>query len=351
MTAEQFPAIPGQSDPDRSGPAQAMPVAPQSASTASSTETQPPQLARVPWGAVVLFVVLALGLAWLVALPLWSLMAGSPMTLSIGQQLLAQFTPIAAMFTPAIAMLAVVFLLKTPRTGRARFLGLWPLRPAKRVVWFIVVGALAPMLVVSLALVVATVCGWFTPDIANLSGFTQVLVASGAPAGSVRTVFLTQLVMIPFAGILNILPAFGEEIGWRGWLLPALRPLGVWPALLISGAIWGVWHAPLTLLGHNFGLFDWRGVALMTVGSVLWGILFGWLRLRSGSVWPAVLAHGALNGAAGLYLVLTMAGAPLPLALVNPLGVSGWIACAIVVLVLFVTKQFGKEPALAPPRR
>ncbi|KAM9861619.1 CPBP family intramembrane glutamic endopeptidase [Leucobacter sp. BZR 635] len=309
------------------------------------------QPTRVPWGAVALFVGIALGLAWLVALPMWGLVASNSASLSIGQQLLAQLTPIAVMFTPAVAMLVVVFLARTPRTGRARFLGLWPLRPAKRVVWFIVLGALAPILLVAASLAVATLFGWFTPDLANLSGFAAVLASSGAPAESAKAVALTQLVMLPLAGLINILPAFGEEVGWRGWLLPALRPLGTWPALLISGVIWGIWHAPLTLLGHNFGLFDWRGVALMTVGSVSWGILFGWLRLRSGSVWPAVIAHGALNGAAGIFVLFGMAGAPLPLALVNPLGVSGWIVAAIVIAVLVLTGQFSRQPELAARRR
>lgn len=309
------------------------------------------RLTRVPWGAVTLFVAVAWGLAWLVALPLWRLDPAAAGALPITSQILLQLLPTAMMFTPAIAMLCAVWLARTPRRGRARFLGLWPLRPARRVVWLIVLGNFAPMVLVALALLVATLCGWFTPDLAGLSGFAESLAASGTPPELARTVALTQLALVPVAGLLNLLPAFGEEIGWRGWLLPALRPLGVWPALVLSGAIWGLWHAPLTLLGHNFGLYDWRGVALMTVGCVCWGILFGWLRLRSASVWPAVIAHGALNGVGGICLMLTMAGAPLNLALVNPLGVSGWIVAAAVIVVLAATGQFAREPALAPARQ
>ena len=75
--------------------------------------------------------------------------------------------------------------------------------------------------------------------------------------------------------------------------------------------LWGLWHSPLILLGYNFGLADLRGVALMTAGCIAWGILLGWSRLRTGSVWPAVVGHGALNASAGLIGVVVAAGAPL----------------------------------------
>src|SRR5690606_15530517 len=118
------------------------------------------------------------------------------------------------------------------------------------------------------------------------------------PAG---VLIAAQLVAIPFAAAtINALAAFGEEIGWRGFLVPALRRYGTWPALLISGAIWGLWHAPVILLGYNFGRPDITGVLLMTGGCLAWGVLLGWLRLRSASLWPAVFAHGAMNATAGL---------------------------------------------------
>lgn len=319
----------------------------EAANQASTAHRAP--LTRVPWASVALFVALAYGLAWLVALPLWLTDLSDPGSLSPAQIVLVQLVPMVMMFTPAVATLVVVFFAKTPRTERMRFLGMWPLRPAKRVVWFIVIGNFLPIVIVALALAVATLCGWYAPDFA-LSAFTGQLSEAFVPPESIAMVLVMQLAMIPLAGILNALPSFGEEIGWRGWLTPALRPLGTWPALILSGVIWGVWHTPITLVGHNFGLYDWRGVALMTVGCVFWGVIFGWLRLRSGSVWPAVIAHGALNGSAGLFMVFATAGVDLPLALVNPLGVSGWIAAAIFIVILAATRQFTQQPPLAPNR-
>lgn len=163
-------------------------------------------------------------------------------------------------------------------------------------------------------------------------------------------VVIAQVAMIPFASLINAIPAFGEEVGWRGWLLPALRPLGTWPALVLSGAVWGLWHTPIILLGQNFNQPNLWGVLLMTVGGIAWGVLFGWLRLRTGSIWPSVIGHGCLNASGGLILVLGTAGAPMNLPLVNPLGVSGWIIIAVVVTVLALTGQFRREAKLAPPR-
>ncbi len=85
----------------------------------------------------------------------------------------------------------------------------------------------------------------------------------------------------------------------------------------------------------------------MIGGCVAWGVLFGWLRLRSGSLWPAVVAHGALNAAAGL-VVIVAAEQP-DLALAGPLGVAGWIVAAVVALVLVLTGQFRRQPELAAP--
>ncbi|MFC5337932.1 CPBP family intramembrane glutamic endopeptidase [Leucobacter denitrificans] len=302
---------------------------------------------RVPWGSVFVYIAISFGLAWLVTLPLWLQDPGD--ATSISAQLLAQALLVAMMFTPAIATLIVVFVCKRPRTERARFLGLWPLRPVKRVLLFLGIGLLAPIVLVALSVAVAILCGWLTPDFENFSGFAASL--GGVEIGmSVQTLVVVQLVLIPFGAILNMIPAFGEELGWRGWLLPSLMPLGTWPALIISGLIWGLWHSPIIMLGHNFGLTDWRGVALMAVGCIVWGVFFGWLRLRSASVWPAVIAHGSLNAAAGTFAIIAAADSPLSLALVNPLGVAGWIAVAVGIVALALTRQFGKVPELAPTK-
>ncbi|KJL24950.1 CAAX amino terminal protease self- immunity [Microbacterium oxydans] len=304
------------------------------------TTDQPPWARRVPWTAVIVFVVVSFVLAWLVALPLW---LGDGLAEPISVVLL----PII-MFTPAIATLVVTFLMRVPAPGhRARFLGLWPLRPAKRIVWLMVAGWLVPPLVVALGVLLSAALGFVQLDL-TFSAFAAELekaVPAGAPLPPVQIIVFAQLAMIPLGGLFNSLFAFGEELGWRGWLLPALRPLGTWPALILSGVIWGLWHSPIILLGYNFGRTDITGVLFMVGGCVAWGILFGWLRLRSASVWPAVIAHGSLNAAAGMILIF--AATQPDLALAGPLGVASWVVIAVIVIVLLLTGQFRVQPSLA----
>ncbi|KJQ53508.1 CPBP family intramembrane glutamic endopeptidase [Microbacterium sp. SA39] len=295
---------------------------------------------RVPWVAVIVFWVLACALAWLVALPLW-----------LGEGLAEPFAGVllpVMMLTPAIAALIVTFVLRVPARGeRVRFLGLWPLRPAKRIVWLMVAAWLVPPVLVALSILLSAALGFVQLDLtfAAFAVELQKALPAGTPVPPVEVVVFAQIAMIPLGALINAIPAFGEELGWRGWLVPALRPLGTWPALLISGAIWGFWHSPIILLGYNFGRTDISGVLLMIGGCIAWGILLGWLRLRSASVWPAVIAHGSLNAAGGL-IVLFAAAKP-DLGLAGPLGVAGWIVLAVVIAVLALTGQFRQQPELA----
>lgn len=296
---------------------------------------------RINTGAVVLFAIIACALAWVVCLPLW-----------LGKGLAEPFVGLLLplmMFTPSLAALAVMFTRNAPPRGqRLRFLGLWPLRPARRVVWLMVIGWLVPPLLIALTVVVASLLGFLRFD-PTFGGFSE-LVRSTVPAGTelppIELLVVLQLAAIPLGALVSSVSAFGEELGWRGWLLPALRPLGTWPALIISGAIWGLWHAPVILLGYNFNRTDISGVLLMVAGCIAWGVLLGWLRLRSGSVWPAVLAHGSLNAAGGMVLIF-VASRP-DLALAGPLGAAAWIVVGATAAVLVLTGQFRIQPELAP---
>jgi membrane protease YdiL (CAAX protease family) len=97
--------------------------------------------------------------------------------------------------------------------------------------------------------------------------------------------------------IVTLMGGFGEEIGWRGYLLPHLRKLGLRTALVISGFLHGAFHLP-AILGTN--LYHSDGDPLIVVPLFLAtltmaGICYGYLRLTTGSVWPAALAHSAFN--------------------------------------------------------
>jgi len=95
--------------------------------------------------------------------------------------------------------------------------------------------------------------------------------------------------------VLGLVPAFGEELGWRGYLLPKLLPMGTRKALLSHGTIWGAWHWPIlfavALKGH-LGVAELvSGMVVMVVVSAFLGVTAGWLRLRFGSLYLATFWH------------------------------------------------------------
>jgi membrane protease YdiL (CAAX protease family) len=157
---------------------------------------------------------------------------------------------------------------------------------------------------------------------------------------AVEIVVLAQVASaLTFAPFINMLFALGEELGWRGFLLPRLIPLGQWKAMLLSGAIWGLWHAPTTLLhGYNFPQHPYLGILIMTIGCMLLGVILSWLTVQTRSPWAAALGHGAFNAVAGLSFLFLTPGFDTALA-GSPLGLAGWLPMIIVIALLLWRKQ------------
>jgi CAAX protease family protein len=91
--------------------------------------------------------------------------------------------------------------------------------------------------------------------------------------------------------------AFGEEYGWRGYLLPKLLPLGEVRAAIVVGIIWGLWHAPLLIAGLNYpGVNPWIAIAMFVPTAVLMSLLFTRLYVAAGgAVLVATLLHSSLD--------------------------------------------------------
>jgi len=99
-------------------------------------------------------------------------------------------------------------------------------------------------------------------------------------------------------GVLQAaLLALGEEIGWRGLLVPQMARITTFSrTALITGLIWGLWHVPLILFGnYNAGTPWWFALLCFTVLIVGMNFAFTWLRLASGSIWPTVVMHASHN--------------------------------------------------------
>lgn len=135
---------------------------------------------------------------------------------------------------------------------------------------------------------------------------------------------------------VNALAAFGEEAGWRGYLHDALRGHGFWRMSLTVGAIWGVWHAPIIALGHNYPDHPIAGIFAMTAFTMAYAPLHHWIRERSGSVVPAAFMHGTVNATAGLSMMTLTHG---PELLVGILGVAGILTLVLANVVLAVVDR------------
>jgi membrane protease YdiL (CAAX protease family) len=199
------------------------------------------------------------------------------------------------------------------RRGRLRWIGL---------AWVTPVGLLA----------LTIGFGALLPEVSFTTDYGAFLGSLGLPAEQIdASLALLEGLPVPpvvflvgqglVAGLtINAVAALGEELGWRGLLLRELSPLGFWRLSLLTGVVWGIWHAPLIVQGHNFPDAPVAGIAVMTGWTVAASPLFTYLTVRARSVLAATLLHGSFNAVASLSLVyLTGAGN----LLVGPVGVAG----------------------------
>src|SRR5215208_6412049 len=218
--------------------------------------------------------------------------------LSVGAALLIRFLELPQgyvmftiwSFTPTVA--ALIMLLVVTREGYSKegwkSLGLHRLGLS---VWWIAFG------VTLLITVVASAIVWATP----LASFVL-------PEGGILDTlidFLIEVVLITLTVVLF------EEIGMRGYLLPKLLSLGRTPALVLSGLVWATWHMPLILLTPVFPVGNKLISLPLFYGTVVAASFFyGYLRIYTGSVWPASIAHSVHNAAWGTLGAFTATSYP-----------------------------------------
>lgn len=142
-----------------------------------------------------------------------------------------------------------------------------------------------------------------------------------------------QFLIIGLLGNITfpIIMMLGEEYGWRPYLFQKLLPMGFWKANIITGVIWGLWHAPVILMGYNYGMYTWVGVLLFVVVTTLLGTLFNYMYVRGNSVILTAMGHGWFNGL--VPSVLLLGGFMGKETIVAPIGLIGIIVMAILLLV------------------
>lgn len=200
------------------------------------------------------------------------------------------------------------------------------LRPTRGV--FSLIGGISAIAFVALAALVAFLVGaargLATPE-------TEALDADGLNA--------LKLVFAFFGTIALVwVQAFAEELGWRGYFLPrAMERFGHWPGLLLHGAVWGLWYAPVLLFATE-GPLEFASVLrplAFVITCALLGTLYGWLRLASGSLAPVVVTNTTLTLAAGLPYVIHGVDPGLRSA---AFGASGWLVLVVTIGALALTR-------------
>ena len=259
---------------------------------------------------VVIYAVLAYGLAW----ALWSAVV-YPLYNAGGNTTMIQLAMAAGMFAPALSVVL------TRLITREGFKDAWVKPRAFKKTWgFYVLAWFGPLVlaVAGAALYYLLNPADFDPSMSYIIEVSrQAVEATGAEMAiddeTLRLSLIASAATVVIAPAVNAVTCFGEEWGWRGYLLPhLLERFSVLPALFISGIIWGIWHAPLTVLGHNYGVgyagYPFVGIAAMCCFCIVLGVFMSYVTLRTGSVLPAVFAHGMVNGGATVGVMFSATG-------------------------------------------
>jgi len=156
------------------------------------------------------------------------------------------------------------------------------------------------------------------------SGSFGVLVLVGGTVGTAVT--------------LGGVTGFGEEFGWRGYLLWELAPLGFWRASFLIGAVWGLWHVPGIIQGLQYPSFPYIGVVVFTAATIALSPVYTYLVWRSKSVFAAALLHGTFNTSSFTVNTLLTADTTFLKQLVaTTIGVGGTVACVMIWGIIYLS--------------
>lgn len=254
----------------------------------------------------------------------------------------------SVMFLPAVGALLTLLLTKERLTARSLMLTVNLKKDLKYygLAWF----GFVLLILFGTALYFVIFRDQFDAGLGYMKALTDAQGVETTEAQLQQAVVM-QLVMgavlAPFANLLN---CFGEEWGWRGFLLPRmLKQFKAVPALLLSGLIWGLWHAPLTILGHNYGVdypgYPFTGILAMCLFCTAIGIILSYVTIKTNSCIPAIMGHGTLNGFASVGLLFTSVEHPYNVFLgpapTGLIGGAGFLVVAGILLYLMY-----KDPEL-----
>jgi membrane protease YdiL (CAAX protease family) len=273
-----------------------------------------------------------LGITFLISWPLFLVPLLFKGMEPVNKQLMTQGLWAIAMWGPGIAAIIATVLIEKLPFKNLRLNTLGPKR-------FYLLAWLLPIGLTVLGGLLTLLFGLAKLDL----NFTMIREAMASAAGGksipVEMIMLIQILFaFTLAPLINVLFALGEELGWRGFLLQHLLPLGQWKAILISGIIWGIWHAPAIVEGLNYPGYPILGIFMMIIFCVLLGTILSWLYLNTKSPWVAALAHGSINAVAGLPVLFFKPGFNMAFGgtIATPVA---WVGMALFIAWLVMTKR------------
>jgi hypothetical protein len=189
----------------------------------------------------------------------------------------------------------------------------------------------------------------FSPEGLQLK-LAEAAGGAAGEAGAVSTPFSpVQLLLVGLLGgvvagfTINLPIMLGEELGWRGFLFEETKPLGFWRASLLIGVLWGLWHAPVILVGHNYPGQGFAGIGMMVLLCLPLSVLMNYVRVKTRSVWGPAVLHGIFNASAPVTVLLIHQYNPL---LGGITGLAGILAISLVTtVVLGLDRSFWRELA------
>ena len=284
------------------------------------------------------YLALVFGLSWglwVIILPLLPLPlnAGLPITSAVG------------MYFPALSVLLMCRILKRQMNWR----DILKLHVRGNGIYYIIAWLLPALLTILGGLIYFAVFpGEFDP---RLTYVASMLAAQDTAAGitPLQLVLIQTAQAVTIAPVINSLLAVGEELGWRGYMVPELRKK--YPPLqthLLAGLIWGVWHTPINMLGHNYGLrypgYPWGGILAMSVFCFSIGVIASRLFEKTGSIWPCALLHGAVNAISGLPILFQKPALIQGRHVLLGPAPNGFLAgLPMLLLALYILYRSGKE--------
>ncbi|MDC3961294.1 type II CAAX endopeptidase family protein [Polyangium jinanense] len=265
------------------------------------------------------------------------LLASAPFQVDIALHGLAPSRFLPFVWVPCLASVVARFVLREG-FGDVSF------RFDRRVAWSMVPALIYPVVIAlpAYGLAWGTGIAAFEPAAVHPLGFP---IPGGTPGERFVAGCIIALTIGPAA--MAVL-AIGEEIGWRGYLLPRLIDAGVPYPALVTGVVWGLWHAPLILSGHyNPSPSPLLALLLFVVSMCGQSYFAARLRLDTGSVWPPVVMHAAWNAIVVSFFGASTTGEHAPLWASE----GGVLVAASTVLITFLLLRFRRGQESAPSSR